>query len=153
LGGDGGDTLDAQGSTAANVLVGGAGNDTLLGGAGNDLLIGGKGSDTLHGNGRPGIPIGGTTNPHTNAAALCPLVREWGGRDRSYSTRVSHLKGSSGGLNGSSVLTSATVFDDGVTDTLYGDAGTDWFFALTSGPTQKKDRVQDRGSSEVLTSL
>src|SRR5262245_22289395 len=153
FGGDGGDTLDATGSTAANVLVGGAGNDTLLGGSGNDILIGGKGSDTLHGNGGDDILIGSTTSYDANVAALCAVLSEWGRTDISYSTRISHLKGGSGGLNGSYVLTSATVVDDGVTDTLYGDAGTDWFFALMSGPTQKKDRVQDRGSGEVLTSL
>jgi Ca2+-binding RTX toxin-like protein len=152
LGGGGGDTLDAQGSTAANVLVGGAGNDTLQGGSGNDLLIGGLGSDTLQGNGGDDILIGGTTSYDANLAALCALLREWGRTDASYSTRVGHLKGGAGGLNGSYVLTAATVFDDGVTDTLYGNAGLDWFFARMTGKSQK-DRVGDQGSGEALTSL
>jgi hypothetical protein len=153
LGGGGGDTLDATGSTAATVLVGGAGNDTLLGGSGNDILIGGLGSDTLHGNGGDDILIGGTTSYDGNLAALCALQREWGRTDASYSARVSHLQGVAGGLNGSDVLTTATVLDDGVADTLYGDVGTDWFFARTSGSTPHRDRVQDRISGEVLTSL
>jgi Ca2+-binding RTX toxin-like protein len=152
LGGDGGDTLDAQGSTAANVQVGGAGNDTLLGGSSNDILIGGKGNDALHGNGGDDILIGGTTSYDANVAALCAVLREWARTDVSYGTRVSQLKGGSGGLNGSYVLTTATVFDDGATDTLYGDPGSDWFFARTSGGAQK-DLVQDRASGEVLTSL
>jgi hypothetical protein len=153
LGGGGNDTLDAQGSTAANVLVGGAGNDTLLGGSGNDILIGGLGNDTLHGNGGDDILIGGTTSYDANLAALCALLSEWGRGDASYTTRVNHLKGGAGGLNGSSVLTTATVLDDGVADTLYGDAGSDWFFARVPGSAPQKDRVQDRASGEVLTSL
>jgi hypothetical protein len=153
VGGGGDDTLDASGSIAANVLVGGAGNDSLLGGSGNDILIGGLGSDTLHGNGGDDILIGGTTSYDANLAALCALSREWGRTDASYATRVSHLQGGAGGLNGGYVLTTATVFDDRVTDTLYGDAGTDWFFARTSGSASQKDRVQDRASGEVLTGL
>ena len=56
IGGDGNDTI--VGSTAANQLDaglgddslnGGDGNDTLLGGAGNDTLIGGLGTDSLSG--------------------------------------------------------------------------------------------------------
>src|SRR5207249_8578031 len=43
----GNDTLDARGSTANNILVGGAGTDTLQGGSGRDLLIGGADVDTL----------------------------------------------------------------------------------------------------------
>jgi hypothetical protein len=152
FGGGGGDTLDAQGSTAANVLVGGAGNDTLLGGSGNDLLIGGLGNDALKGNGGDDILIGGTTSYDANLPALCALLREWGRTDVSYATRVNHLKGGSGGLNGAYVLTTATVFDDGVTDTLSGNAGTDWFFARVSGKSAQKDLVQDLGSGEVLTS-
>src|SRR5262249_54812383 len=99
FGGDANDTLNAQGSTAANVLVGGGGNDTLLGGSGNDILIGGLGSDTLNGNGGDDILIGGTTSYDANPAALCALLAEWGRTDASYSTRVNHLK-NGGGLNG-----------------------------------------------------
>jgi hypothetical protein len=153
FGGAGDDTLDAQGSIAANVLVGGSGNDTLLGGSGNDILIGGLGNDTLKGNGGDDILIGGTTRYDNDFVALFSLLREWSRSDESYSTRVSHLQGGSGGINGSSVLTPATVFDDGVTDTLYGNAGLDWFFARVPGNSWQKDRVQDRGSTEVLTSL
>jgi hypothetical protein len=153
LGGGGNDTLDATGSTAANVLVGGAGNDTLLGGSGNDVLIGGLGSDTLKGNGGDDLLIGGTTSYDANLPALCALQREWGRTDEPYATRVSHLKGGAGGLNGSYVLTTATVFDDGVADTLYGNAGTDWFLARTSGKGPPKDLVQDLSGGEVLTSL
>ena len=37
---------DSLGSSAGNVLDGGAGNDILIGGMGNDTLIGGEGDDT-----------------------------------------------------------------------------------------------------------
>jgi hypothetical protein len=153
FGGGGNDTLDAQGSTAANVLVGGAGNDTLSGGSGNDVLIGGLGNDTLHGNGGDDVLIGGTTGYDANVTALCAVLREWGRTDASYSARVSHLQGAAGGLNGSYALTTATVFDDGVTDALYGDAGLDWFFARVPGKAPQKDRVGDLGGGETLTSL
>jgi hypothetical protein len=152
LGAGGNDTLDAQGSIAANLLVGGAGNDTLLGGAGNDILIGGLGSDLLHGYAGDDILIGGTTSYDSNLSALCALQREWGRSDASYTSRVNHLRGGAGGLNGSFVLTTASVFDDGVADTLYGDAGSDWFFARLSGKPQK-DRIQDLSSGEVITAL
>jgi hypothetical protein len=46
--GDGNDTLDASGLTAARAtLIGGAGDDTLGGGAADDTLSGGDGDDTL----------------------------------------------------------------------------------------------------------
>jgi hypothetical protein len=153
IGGSAGDTLDAQGSTVANVLVGGAGSDTLLGGSGNDILIGGLGNDVLTGNGGDDILIGGTTNHDTSIAALCALMREWGRTDASYSARVSHLQGGAGGLNGGFLLTTATVHDDGVTDTLTGNAGTDWYFARVPGSSWQKDRIVDRASAETLTSL
>jgi Ca2+-binding RTX toxin-like protein len=153
LGGGGNDTLDAQGSVAANVLVGGAGNDTLLGGSGNDILIGGLGSDLLHGYAGDDILIAGTTSYDSNLAALCALQREWGRSDASYTTRVNHLRGGAGGFNGAYILTTATVFDDGVSDTLYGEAGSDWFFARITGNGPKKDLVKDQASGEVLTGL
>jgi hypothetical protein len=151
-GGPGNDTLDAQGSTAANVLLGQAGNDTLLGGSANDILIGGLGSDLLKGNAGDDILIGGTTSYDNDLVSLCALMREWGRTDASYSTRVNHLKGGAGGLNGTHVLTTATVLDDGVTDTLYGNDGLDWFFARLTGSSSQKDRLQDRASNDVLTS-
>jgi hypothetical protein len=153
IGSAGNDTLDAQGSTAANVLLGGVGNDTLLGGNTNDILIGGLGNDTLKGNGGDDILIGGTTSYDNDLVALSLILREWSRSDASYSTRVSHLSGGSGGLNGGYFLTTASVFDDGVTDTLYGNAGSDWFFARIPGKAPQKDVVQDRASSEVLTNL
>jgi FG-GAP-like repeat len=49
FGGDGNDSLMADGNVADDVLVGEAGNDALIGGGGGgrDLLIGGLGADTL----------------------------------------------------------------------------------------------------------
>src|SRR5262245_34829339 len=51
FGSDGNDTLDASGSSANNVLLGGAGTDALTGGSGRDLLIAGPGTDTVRGGG------------------------------------------------------------------------------------------------------
>lgn len=47
LGGSGNDNV--TGNNTANLLAGGAGNDTLIGGAGLDTLKGGSGNDTLNG--------------------------------------------------------------------------------------------------------
>ena len=48
-GGAGNDTLN--GGAGNDTLIGGAGNDSLIGGAGNDLLFGGAGADTFAGGG------------------------------------------------------------------------------------------------------
>jgi len=155
FGEDGADTLDASGSIASNVLVGGAGSDTLTGGSGNDVLIGGSGTDTVLGNGGDDILIGGTTNYDANLTALCAILDEWSQSGVSYSTRVSDLKGgkgknSGGGLNAPYFLTTSTVTDDGAIDTLTGDGGLDWFFARSKGTA--KD-ITDKSSGETLTSL
>jgi hypothetical protein len=155
FGGDGNDTMDAGGSTGNNVLVGGAGADALTGGSGRDLLTGGLGSDTLRGGGGDDILIGGYTDYDANLTALCAVMNEWGRTNADYSTRVKHLSGSlSGGLNGSYLLTGTTVhtvYDDGSIDNLWGEAGTDWFFARTSG--KYKDKVNDKSTGEVVTAL
>ena len=78
-------------------------------------------------------------------------MAEWGRADASYSARVSHLQGAAGGLNGTSLLTAATVHDDDVTNSLFGEAGLDWFFARGSG--RNEDRVNDPAKGEVITSL
>ena len=58
------------------------------------------------------------------------------------------------GLNGSYRLTAKTVKtvnDDASVDSLFGEAGLDWFFARTGGKT--KDKVNDKSSGEVVTAL
>jgi Ca2+-binding RTX toxin-like protein len=155
FGDDDNDTLNTQGSTANNVLVGGAGNDTLQAGSGRDLLIGGTGADVLHGDGGDDILIGGTTDYDSNLTALNAIMAEWGRTDADYATRVKHLSGAlSGGLNGSTLLkagTGGTVHDDAAIDTLFGEGGSDWFFALLSGTN--KDVVKDQATGEVVTGL
>lgn len=152
FGSDGNDFLDASGSIANNVLVGGAGNDVLIGGFGRDLLIGGSGADTLRAGSGGAILIGGTTDYDTNLQALLAIMREWGRTDADYNTRIKHLQGTlSGGLNGSYFLTATTVHDDNALDSLYGGAGMDWFFVGGNG--KKKDKVYNQVTGEVITTL
>jgi hypothetical protein len=51
-----------------------------------------------------------------------------------------------GGLNGSYVLNASTVIDDGEVDTLWGDAGLDWFL------TDALDEVHSASNETVTTS-
>lgn len=153
FGGDGGDTLDASGSIANNVLVGGAGNDWLNGGSGRDLLSGGGGADTLRGGAGDDILIGGSTSYDANLQALLAVMREWGRTDADYATRVKHLQGSlSDGLNGTYRLTATTVLNDNTLDNLYGEAGMDWFI-IGGKAKNKRDKVYDQASGEVVTTL
>ena len=78
IGGAGNDTLGGSGaSDGINLLVPGAANDTLLGGAGNDVLRQSRGNDILDGGEgfdrleffNNGINYGGTTGVNVNLAA------------------------------------------------------------------------------------
>jgi hypothetical protein len=152
FGGDGNDTLDASGSVANNVLVGAAGNDWLYGGSGRDLLIGGQGADTIRAGSGGAIVISGYTDYDANVPALLAVMKEWGRTDADYTTRVKHLNGSlGGGLNGSYRLTTTTVHDDGVIDSLYGGAGMDWYFV--GRKSKNKDALYGQTSGEVSTNL
>src|SRR5262249_50252415 len=84
FGGGGDDTLNAQGSSANNVLEGGAGHDSLKAGGGRDLLVGGLGADALQGNADNDILIGCTTDYDANLAALNAVMAEWGRTDADY---------------------------------------------------------------------
>lgn len=153
FGGDGNDTLNAGSSTVNNVLVGGAGNDGLYGGSGRDLLIGGLGVDVLRGGGGDDILIGDYTDYDANLQALVALMKEWGRTDADYTTRLKHLQGSlSGGLNDAYRLTASTVHNDNAIDNLYGEAGIDWFIA-GGKPKNKRDKVYDQASGEVISTL
>lgn len=130
FGGGGGDTIDASGSSADDVLIGGLGDDLLIGGSGRDLLIGGGGADRLVGGRGEDILIGGTTDYDSDLAALNAIMAEWGRTDLSFNERIAQIDGSSsGGLNGSYVLNATTVHDDGASNVLVGRSGRDWFFA------------------------
>jgi Ca2+-binding RTX toxin-like protein len=159
FGGDGNNTLDASGSTANNVLVGGAGTDHLTGGRGRDLLIGGRGSDTLTAGSGDDILIGGSTiwdlaSPtlpfSQQLLALNAIMAEWGSSDP-YATRVNYLQ-NGGGLNGSVVLNASTIVEDSTAiDTLVGAASPalDWFII----DALAKDIVKNARSGEVITTL
>jgi CSLREA domain-containing protein len=152
-GGAGNDTIRVAGAiTLPTLLDGGAGNDTLRGGNGNNILLGDSGADILTGGNQRDILIGGATLWDANAVALCQLMNEWSRTDADYLMRIGHLRdGRRGGRNGKFVLNATTVVDDSAIDVLFGNAGGDWFFARTSG--RSRDRVIDRKSGEVLTSL
>jgi len=126
------------GDAQANRLVGGGGRDILIGGAGADSLVGGNGDDLL---------IAGKTAFDGSASALNNLMAEWQ-RPISLATRIQHLtRAKSGGANGATVLTAATVSDDaGAPDSLQGGAGNDWFIVFSGDST-------DAGSTDTVTIL
>jgi uncharacterized delta-60 repeat protein len=124
--GDGDDTADAgagndfvAGGAGKDLIQGGTGNDTLYGGDGDDLVIGGPGVDQLFGQGGNDILVGGSAavrSPSTDS--LRKVLTDW----NPASTGV-------GGY--ADVRARLQVTDDGSGDRLRGDAGTDWFWALT----------------------
>ncbi|MBX3415655.1 MAG: S8 family serine peptidase [Pirellulales bacterium] len=120
---DGDDTLIA--GSGNDVLVGRGGNDLLLGISGSNLMIGGSGADTIVGGTGTDLQIAGYTDHDGDDLALLAILAEWSSGN-SYATRLSNLE-NGGGLNGSYVLDSDTVFDDGDEDELTGDTGQDWF--------------------------
>ena len=153
-GGDGDDILFGQegndtlkGQRGNDALFGGLGNDTLEGSYGNDILIGGMGIDRLIGGADSDVVAGGSSsydNPTT--AGVDVIVRDlltlWGDPSSSFSDRVDALLGAGDPLDPSSTVNN----NDGVIDSILGQAGEDWFLAsLTSGQVDKLDRaVGDR---------
>jgi hypothetical protein len=127
---DGGNTIDASGSTANNVLVAGSGIDTLYDGSGANLLIGGAGQDNLNAGGSHGsqalgndILIGDDTTYDTNTAALLAIMSEWGRTDIALAQKITDLTNvTSGSKNGSYVLirtgAAPTIISDGAVNTI-----------------------------------
>ena len=93
-----------------------------------------------------GVLIGGTTDYDANDAALLALMDEWNSAG-DYKSRVAHLTGKTGGLNGSYFLTPTTVHDDKSPDLLVGGIARDLFFKGL------KDDVLLRRLDETLMSL
>jgi hypothetical protein len=142
--GNAGKDLLNGGSAGNDILVGGSGNDTLAGGSGRSLLLGGPGADQLSGGGDDDLLISGTTSYDTNTTALLAILSEWKRTDEDYATRISNLRNGTG-ANGSTVLTSSTVRNDTVVDSLTGGAGQEWFWATLS-----QDVLSDRTADEIV---
>jgi Ca2+-binding RTX toxin-like protein len=130
------------GDSGNDIAVGGDGNDKLYGSSGRDVLIGGDGADTLFGETHDDILVAGPTLHDENDDALVAILAEWTSSN-SYTTRVNNLR-LGGGANGLFVLDGATVFDDGLIDTLRGDGSLDWFLF---GPG---DKLKDKAGNELV---
>jgi Ca2+-binding RTX toxin-like protein len=153
-GGAGGDSLAGQ--DGDDLLLGEAGPDQLTADAGRDILIGGADADVLHAGDGEDLLIGGYTLYDRDPEALAAIAAEWTFTGRAYQNRVANLNGTGAGngLNGSYYLrpggaSSKTVFDDGVTDVMFGQGDTDWFIAATRDFAD----VLDREPGEHLTQL
>jgi Ca2+-binding RTX toxin-like protein len=146
-GGTGDDTI--TGGSAADILVGGDGNDVLAGNGGRDLLIGGRGADRVDGDADEDIVVGGYTLHDADVVALRAISTEWTS-SRLYAERVSNIRGPvTTGLNAGSFLRAdVTTFDDNAVDTLFGDAGRDWFFFNVDRSTAR-DKFLDAAGNEV----
>jgi hypothetical protein len=88
--------------------------------------------------------------------SMCAIGKDCNRTDASYATRISYLTGtSSGGLNGSNLLTTSgaarTVFDDTSKDTSTGGLGQDWYLLNRTGGTALDK--SDATSSETVTDL
>lgn len=81
---------------------------------------------------------------------MAAIKSEWTNTSRSYADRVSNIKGTTTtGSNAPYYLQpGTTALDDTAVDSLYGDAGNDWFFHSSID-----DVVNDEISGEELTPL
>ena len=156
FGGTGTNTLSAAGSSAANILIGGPGTNTLTGGTGRDILIGGTvdAAATLNAGSGGDILIAGSTSYDVptlaNLTALLALSAEWQRTDISYTQRVQDLSGTgNGGVNGSYMLDSQTVFPDQTVNHLGAGTGDDWFFISVT--SKKFDLITGYTDGEVVT--
>jgi hypothetical protein len=147
----GNDTLTGGGAEA--ILVGGDGDDLLTSDKATDLIIGGAGSDSLNGGKGDDILVGGTTSfdapTDQNILSLILIQDEWIS-NQNYNHRTGHIAGTlAGGVNAPNFLNSTTVFDDGLADVLTGGKGQDWFFGSSTGAV---DTI-DNAASEILVNI
>ncbi len=132
------------GNDGNDVLTGGAGNDALAGGNGKNIQIGGNGVDALTGGSSEDLLLGARYTGEADTASLTALLAEWISAS-SFDNRVAHLLGTlAGGANVGFTLTSATVKEDGVKDTLTGGSGKDWYLRNSLGAVvANRDTVND----------
>jgi uncharacterized repeat protein (TIGR01451 family) len=142
-------TVDASGSLANNILIGGPGHVTLTAGSGSDILIGGAGTAVLRAGAGSDLLIGGTTNYDANTVALMQLMDEWGNPATSYLTRIEHLTGAlpDGANAPTAFLNRATAHSGSAVSRLIGAGALDWFLG------RSPDVVENLVSGEVITPI
>ena len=90
----------------------------------------------------------------TDAKSLILLRNEWAS-STAFDTRIAHLLGTLiGGANGSTLLTSLTVIEDGAVDTLTGGSGRDWYLNNAEGSVvENRDSVTDADLDSVFEEI
>ncbi|MFO1064992.1 MAG: PKD domain-containing protein [Pirellulales bacterium] len=168
-GGQGSDVL--AGGSGRDIIFGEQGDDSIYGGSGRDVLIGGTGADMLSGNDFDDVLIAGFTafdgefNLRGWGASLSlieqrraveAIMSEWTSSN-SYSQRIANLTGVGNNLRRNAsyyLIADQTVFDDWQRDELWGDGGTDWFFANWDTTLDtRRDVIGDRNSCETRSDL
>ena len=157
-GGKGADQLFGNGGN--DLLVGGDGDDTLRGGSGNDILVGEDGADTLYGDEGSDLIVGGQVSDlfyYGSQPARDAILATWFSPE-TYAKRVTMLNVQGVGPTGAyKLVANHSVFDDFDVDTLFGNAGDDWFFAKTNGVGNEiglaSGGLRDRTASEILSEL
>ncbi|MEX2308341.1 MAG: G8 domain-containing protein [Pirellulales bacterium] len=117
-----------EGGGGHDVMVGGDGADRLAGNNGNTVLIGGRGADTLLGQTGDNLLIGGTTSYDSDLAKLRELGLAWSAA-APYSMRIQLIENEAFAAH---LISTETVFEDAVADSLFGGDGQDWFFLTGS---------------------
>jgi hypothetical protein len=151
FGGRGNDTL--LGGPNRNALIGGDGNDTITGNTNRDILFGGLGADTLLGGSGEDLLVAGQVTHETSIEALDAILAEWSSTSTTYANRVKNLTNvtpAASRKNRNFFLTSATITDDNLSDSLTGQAGTDWYLLNLNAleAASRRDRVEDLASGE-----
>jgi Ca2+-binding RTX toxin-like protein len=142
--GAGNDGLVVAGNVNKYLLaIGGPGNDVMTDGPAGSVLIGGDGNDVLLGGRGDDLLIAGGTIFDSNDAALLSILAEWT-TGASIQTRMGHLQGPVGGLNGNNFLNATSIIGDASIDILSGGNGTDWLIlsAQDIALDAKKDIVE-----------
>ena len=151
-----------KGGTGNDLLFGGYGSDrdTLYGDAGNDILMGGFGIDLLYGGTGQDLITGSffaSLVTYAPAEARDAILAAWFSNE-SYLARIERLSVTGVGPNNSiKLLPNVEAFDDFEVDTIFGEAGLDWFFLKTAGAYNELNvpvgGLRDLAAGEVVTSL
>uniref|UniRef100_A5W572 Animal heme peroxidase n=3 Tax=Gammaproteobacteria TaxID=1236 RepID=A5W572_PSEP1 len=133
------------GNGLANIIDGGAGNDTLSGDGGNDVLNGNAGNDTLNGDAGNDQLFGGLGDDQLRGGGGDDSLDAGGGNDTLLGEAGNdNLNGGAGddsldGGNGNDTLQGGdgndTLFGDVGTDTLIGGAGNDFLNGAAGNDT------------------